>query len=617
MPIFSRNPFRRGSNEFDDDTTESDDDDGRGRRLNIFSRRNAVVAGVVLLVVLAFGAWLAYEAVQAKSNLEQARDAVREARESLLKGDSEETSEWVDKAESHADRARAATHSLPWNISAAIPWLGSPLTTGQQITDVVQGLASDVLRPAADVAEALSPDRLLEGGRVDVQLLLDSAPKLNAISTSAAALEDQANAISEPSYLSVLADARTQLQQQSANVTGLLRYTDLAARLAPSMMGADGPRSYFMAFQTNAEARGTGGLLGGFGVLRFDDGKPTVDNLGQNTELRGASSSLNLGPEFAQQYGFANPFTDFRNSNFSAHFPYAAQIWRSMWAEQSGMTVDGVIAIDPVALSYLLGAVGPVTMPDGERITQDNVVELTESTAYERFPTDQVARKQYLQDIASEVVTKATGEVKSPRKLLEALGKAVSERRIAVWSASPEEQALLEETALAHVLPDDPAPYAQVVINNLGGNKMDYYLRRHIEYAADGCGGETRKTTVTVTLSNEAPDGPLPDYVAGFAGLENIANKPPAGTNVASVSLVATKGADLVGAVANGQKVPVFPGTDRGHPVFETQIAIPKGDSVELKFLLEEPTSPGEARVPIQPLVDEVTPVISVPECAD
>ena len=292
----------------------------------------------MLLIVLAFGCWLTYEAIQAKSNLEQAREAVGQARESLLKGDSEDTTQWVDKAESHANEARDATHSLPWNISAAVPWLGSPFKTGQQIADVVHGLVADVLQPSADVAAALSPDRLLEGGRVDVQLLRESAPKLSAISESAADLENEAKAISDPSYFSALGDARTQLQEQTANVTGLLTYTDLAARLAPSMMGVDGPRSYFMAFQTNAEARGTGGLLGGFGVLRFDNGKPTVDNLGPNTELAGASSSLDLGPEFSKQYGFTNPFTDFRNSNFSAHFPYAAQIWRSMWAERSGMT---------------------------------------------------------------------------------------------------------------------------------------------------------------------------------------------------------------------------------------------------------------------------------------
>ena len=44
-------------------------------------------------------------------------------------------------------------------------------------------------------------------------------------------------------------------------------------------------RTYFMGFQTNAEARGTGGLLGGFGILRFDNGKATVDTLAPNTGL--------------------------------------------------------------------------------------------------------------------------------------------------------------------------------------------------------------------------------------------------------------------------------------------------------------------------------------------
>ncbi|EID16746.1 DUF4012 domain-containing protein [Mycolicibacterium phlei] len=563
---------------------------------------------------MVFSGWLAYEAFTAKSNLEQARSAVSEARESLLKGDSAETSQWVDKAVAHANNAKSATHSLPWNIAAAIPWAGSPLKTGQQIADVVQGLAAKVMQPAADVAEVLSPDRLLQNGRVDVQLLRDSAPKLSAIAESAAKLEDQAEAISEPSYLSVLAEARTELQRQSANVTGLLKYTDIAAEIGPSMMGADGPRTYFMAFQTNAEARGTGGLMGGFGILRFDDGTPSVDNLGPNSELEGAAAAVDLGPEFVAQYGFANPFGDFRNSNFSAHFPYAAQIWRSMWAGRSGMQVDGVVAIDPVALSYILGAVGTVTMPDGEKVTSDNVVELTESTLYERFPTDQVARKQYLQDIASEVVRKTTGDIKSPRKLLEALGKAVSEGRISVWSASPAEQALLEETPLAHVVPDDAAPYAGVVINNLAGNKLDYYLRREIEYAADGCESDTRESTVTVRLTNTTPEGQLPDYVAGAALA--VVDMPP-GTNVTSVSLIATQGAKIRGAVANGKKVPVFTGSDRGHPVFEVQVAIPRGQSVEVKFLLSEPTQPGSPRVPVQPLIDEVTPVVSAPECTE
>ena len=571
---------------------------------------------MTLAIVVAFVGWLAKSGLDAKSALEQARSNAQQAKDALQQGDSEAASRFVDHAQYHAQAASDATHSLPWTVTSAIPWVGSPFRTGQQISDVVLGLANDVLKPAAQAGTALSPDRLVDGSRVDVALLRSEEPNLTSLAEAATRLNGQAQAISDPRYVSTLSDARTQLQEQTAQITGLLENTAVASQLVPPMMGVDGPRSYFMAFQTNAEARGTGGLLGGFGVLRFDNGVATVDTLGANTELDKPFTPIDLGAEFNQNYGYANPFGDFRNSNLSPHFPYAAQIWKSMWAQQTGMNVDGVIALDPFALSYILGAVGPVTMPDGEQVTKDNVVELTESTAYARFPTDQTARKQYLQDIASEVVKKVTGSTGSPKALLEALGKSVSQGRIAVWSAVPVEQELLEQTPLAHIVPDDDAPYAAVVLNNLGGNKMDYYLKREIEYVADGCSGENRKSTVSVRLQNDAPSTPLPSYVAGTGGLDpSLPIQLPSGSMLTSVKLLATSGATLESALSNGERVQVFTGSERGHPTFEVQVVIPPGQRGELSFRLSEPTTPDAARVPIQPLVDAVAPKISVPEC--
>ncbi|AXK78568.1 MULTISPECIES: DUF4012 domain-containing protein [Mycobacteriaceae] len=595
----------------------------RGRlgdaRSQLRRHRRAVIIGglVAFAIVVAFAGWLAKSGLDAKSALEQARSNAQQAKDALQQGDSEAASRFVDHAQYHAQAASDATHSLPWTVTSAIPWVGSPFRTGQQISDVVLGLANDVLKPAAQAGTALSPDRLVDGSRVDVALLRSEEPNLTSLAEAATRLNSEAQAISDPRYVSTLSDARTQLQEQTAQITGLLENTALASRLVPPMMGADGPRSYFMAFQTNAEARGTGGLLGGFGVLRFDNGVATVDTLGANTALDKPFTPIDLGAEFNQNYGYANPFSDFRNSNLSPHFPYAAQIWKSMWAQQTGMNVDGVIALDPFALSYILGAVGPVTMPDGEQVTKDNVVELTESTAYARFPTDQAARKQYLQDIASEVVKKVTSASGSPRVLLEALGKAANEGRIAVWSAVPAEQELLEQTPLAHIVPDDDAPYAAVVLNNLGGNKMDYYLEREIEYVADRCDGDTRNSTVTIRLKNAAPSGPLPDYVASAGGLNpDLPVKLPNGSMATSVKLLATNGAKLQSGLANGERTQVFVGTERGHPTFEVQVLIPPGQSGELTFRLSEPTVAGTPRVPIQPLVDGVAPVVSVPECS-
>lgn len=162
-----------------------------------------------------------------------------------------------------------------------------------------------------------------------------------------------------------------------------------------------------------------------------------------------ASAEVDLGPEFDRVYGWANPLTDFRNSNLSPHFPYAAQIWKSMWERRSGAKIDGVLALDPVALSYVLGAIEPMTLANGEVINADNVVELTMSTAYVRFADDSSARKEYLQDIAGAVVKKMMGSIQSPRQLIDALGKAASERRIFGLERLAGRSKLLEESPLA------------------------------------------------------------------------------------------------------------------------------------------------------------------------
>lgn len=583
-----------------------------------WSRGRITLWGGALLIslIVGLGCWVVVGALQAKSDLERARDTAQQAKDAVLQGDTAESSSLANEAAVHAQSAHDATHSVAWDLVSALPWVGSPFESGQQITDVVLNMVTDILRPAADIGVAISPERLYKGGRVDVNLLRSQESGLNDLSASAAQINEQAQAITDPRYVSVLSNARSELQGQISGITGIIENAALAARLAPSLMGADEPRTYFMAFQTNAEARGTGGLLGGYGLLSFENGAPTVSSLASNTDLSDAVGPIDLGAEYERQYGYMEPFADFRNSNLSPHFPYAAQIWKTMWAEQTGMNVDGVIAIDPVALSYILGAVGPITMPDGEVVSADNVVQLTESTAYLRFPTDQIARKQYLQSIANAVATKIAGPIDSPRDLLSALGRATGEHRIALWSASEHDQRTIEETPLAHIVPDDAAPYAGVVVNNLGGNKLDYYLRSKVEYTAEACVGDTRASTVNVTMTNATPNEPLPEYVAAAAGVSpDLLIEVPFGTNLSSVRLFATKDAQLAKVLLNGQDVPAIVNTERGRPVFEVQVVLPPGQTADISFELSEPTSPGAPRVPSQPLLESVVPKVTVPVC--
>ncbi|MDV7088114.1 DUF4012 domain-containing protein [Rhodococcus opacus] len=585
-----------------------------------WTRRRRIFAGVGIVAVASI-AWFGYSAWEVQHNLTGARDNAQLAKDSLLAGDAEAAQRAATEAEHRASQGQENLHSLPWSALAAIPGVGTPLESAQQMSDVVVGLTRDVLTPAVETGTALSPkDLIADGGKVNLQPLRDSAPALDQISADAKSLADQAHQVSGGGYLSLVDDVRTQLQTQTDDVAKLLENTSIGAKVLPAMLGTDGPRSYFMAFQTNAEARGTGGLVGGYGIIHANDGEVQVDTLGKNTEVAYDHQPLDLGPDYQATYGMYNPSTDIRNSNFSSHFPYAAQIWQSMWEQESGERVDGAIATDPVALSYVLGAVGSIVMPDGEVVDSDNVVELTQSTTYTRFITDESnynadneARKEYLQTIAGKVVEKMTGNIENPQLLLDAVGKAVSERRIAVWSAHRDEQAIIADTPLGYTVPQDPAPYAGVVINNNAGNKLDYYLNREIDYTAATCTGDTRTTTVTVRLTNNTPPGDFPRIVAG-----TFKERPlPFGTNFSAVSLVSTQGASLNKATVDGKPVFSIRGNELGHPVFTVPTTILQGKTVELRYELTEPTAPGEARVPVQPLVDEPSVTINAPNCAN
>jgi len=125
------------------------------------------------------------------------------------------------------------------------------------------------------------------------------------------------------------------------------------------------------------------------------------------------------------------------------------------------------------------------------------------------------------------------------QKLLQALGKAAGEGRLGVWSDVPSEETTLADTPLGGVVPDDSAPYANLVVNNASGNKIDYYLDRKLRYSADNCVGPLRSTAVAATLTNTLPPGDLPPYISGRID-PNPAGPP--GTSRALVSFYATQG---------------------------------------------------------------------------
>ena len=346
--------------------------DARGARRRV---RGTLARNVLLTaaaVPAAAVAWIGVTGVLARSELLAAQDDLNALRESVATSAGPRPAEGVAAgapAESpqerllrsstaHAARAHSLTTGPAWYTAAHLPLVGGPFETVRGIAHASDRLAGDVLRPLVRTVPRLSAGAHAGGIPRVLTELESEAPAFARAADVAAEVRNDARRLPGSTWLPAVDRARAQLSQQLDRLVPQTGDAAVAARVVPSMLGTHGPRRYFLAFQNIAEARGTGGLPGAFAVLRADRGHLSFEHFGNNTEMN-ARADVDLGAEFAAQYGNNQPTSAWANSNMSPHFPYAGRIWTEYWRAHSGRRLDGAIAIDPASLGLLLRVTGP------------------------------------------------------------------------------------------------------------------------------------------------------------------------------------------------------------------------------------------------------------------
>ena len=281
----------------------------------------------------------------------------------------------------------------------------------------------------------------------------------------------------------------------------------------PSLVGSNSPRKYLVAFQNSAEARGSGGILGAYAILSVKKGKIKFTQFGSNASLQHRQDiPIKMPPEFVRLYN-DDPGI-WQNANISAHFPYGAKIWLALWERQFNEKLDGVLTFDPNALSYLLKATGAVTVNRSE-IDFENVVTITLSDVYKKYELDNNARKKFLMNVVKSVASRIEDANIPFWKILFNLVTPFNEHRILLYSTNQLEQREIEKSSISGAISRQPDNVYRLIIQNISGNKMDYYLRRVVKIESLQC-LPIKKTKVTFSLTNSAnPQWKLPSYVAG------------------------------------------------------------------------------------------------------
>ena len=365
-----------------------------------------------------------------------------------------------------------------------------------------------------------------------------------------------------------------------------LDFTPIEAELrsliqnAPALAGVEGPKKYLVAFQNSAEARGTGGLIGAFAIIQFDRGKLAVLKTGSNAVLKSLNEiPIPMPAEYTTLYR-SDPAI-WLNSNLSPHFPYGAQIWMELWRLQSGEKLDGVIAIDPTAISYLLKSTGPITLASGEEITAQNVVQKTLKDAYKRYEKDNNARKQYLVDIMNATFTRFTSMEFSKITLAKQVVPVLLQNRVLIYSSDATIQDALSLTKLGGTMNLGPNNEYRAVILNIDASKLDYYLDREIAVKTTKC-GVNATTEVSIKVTNQVTN---PEKLSAYVLSRKDKTKPAdlvTGQHRFKVFIYGPNGSTLISASRSSVKGSAGGvGSERTRPLLASDVDLsPKQSEV-------------------------------------
>ena len=567
----------------------------------------ASMLGAVLLAFIVAGVWVGVRAASAQAHLRTAQATVGETVDSLH--DPARAAGLVEELSRETSAARELTSDPVWRAAEHLPWAGPQLAAVSTIAAAADDVVGGALTPLAEVATAFSLDSLRpSGGRIETAVFDSIAEPARAGADQVAAAAASVGAIDGGALLAPVRDA-------VAEVSELLRAsataTDALARasvLLPPMLGAEGERDYLIVFQNNAEWRSLGGIVGALAVVHTVDGTMQMTAQASATDFpRYEDAVLPLSDELLALYG-PRPGRWLQNVTQVPDFAVTGPLAKEMWLRETGQEVDGVIAMDPVALSYLLEATGPVLLPTGDELTADNAVQLLLQDVYQRYerPRDQDAFFAAAAASVFDTVARGAGD---PAAMVAALGRAGDERRLLLWSAVAEDQAVLAETSLAGGLPvtDAEASRFGVYLNDGTGSKMDYYVSADTSLTWDACvaGEDDRATggaTLTLTLTSTAPPDAatsLPRHVTG-GGVYGVA----AGVARTLAYLYLPEGFELTQAILSIDRG-FGGGYHDGRQVLTFSADLAPGDSVTATVSVR--TVAPSART----LIAEITPTIS------
>lgn len=480
------------------------------RRLRRFRRRHPqswVVGPIAVLLLLLCGAIFTLNTLSARADLRHAQVSAQLLQQSIVTGDKPAARKALDSLQASTHGAHRSTDNILWKIASWVPFAGKNVSAVRKVAESLDVISSSALPSVVDIATQLDLNSFSpKDGKVDLAAL---AGLNTPVARANAVMADQASALADIRPQDLAGPVRGRVVEfitridQAADAT---RITHQALDLIPTMLGPE-KRRYLVVFQNNAEIRATGGLPGSYLIANVKNGKISRGEQGTGSEvgvLKKAPVPLTSAERAIYPDLLGRLFID---TNFTPEFPRTAQFMQAILSKQKNLDIDGVISIDPVAMSYLLAGTGPVKLKDGTVLTSANAVPELLNKSYLRFPL-QNQSDDFFKDAAAKLFDFVTEGHGDTGQTIRGLVRAAKENRILLWSDRAAEQRQIETMEIGATLTPDKKnePSLGIFLNDATGTKLDYYLRYGTTVTPGVCSKDGSRTIeARIDLASLAP----------------------------------------------------------------------------------------------------------------
>jgi hypothetical protein len=582
------------------------------------------MGGLFLLLVAVVGGavWIVSKAITVKDELEAAKPLLSSVQEKVLSGQASSAQADADALARHADKAREAASGPVWWLAEQIPGLGTNLSAVRIVAETVSDVTDQAVLPAIGLGDTLSPSVFKPvDGAVNLAAIESVLPVLEQSSIVLTRVKENIGEIDTSALIGPVKSAVTEIDGMVGEIEPALATAKAVAPVLPSLLGADGPTNYLLVFENSAEARPLGGIAGAQVLVTADQGRVSIAQQASGREFAFESEEFANShvPAEARQL-FLVPFgVQSQNNTLTPRVDVAADLTRSMWQGQRGVSADTVIFVDPIALTWVLGATGPIDLPDGSKLTSENAIDVLLNGVYQQYSGKANSDAPDLQDAFFSAVAASTfgavmnGDVDVP-KFVAAVQNGGQERRIVASSTDPEVQALLVDAGLNGRMPleTDTAHQIGVYLSDYQGSKMDYYLRTAIAVGQQQCADGSRRVRVEITANNSLDPAALEGlsiYVTGNGGNDFGV---PVGDLRVFTYVYAPPGASIVGIGGSTSQADSAVGTDQDYPVARGVIQAAPGETqtatidIDVSALPQKEIDTLVAPLIVQPSVTEL-----------